>query len=295
MADYGPEWGRAPALAGIEEIAAAALEPLFVRAQRTGAESAWYGHVPFAHWVVAACQPQLLIELGTHNGVSFSAFCEAMARFAGHGRAFAVDTWAGDEHAGYYGDEIFWELQRFHQERYAGFSELLRCSFDDALPYFADGSVDLLHIDGLHTYEAVSHDWAAWRPKLSPRAVVLLHDTNVRERGFGVWKLWEELRQAHPHFEFVHGHGLGVLAVGAEAPQRVQELCAERDPGVVAAARQRFALLGERWVEAAERQAAVAARQKTEAALAGSETELIGWVRNLRGPIARPANLKVRT
>ncbi len=176
-------------------IASPLLDPLFLRSQRTGMESAWYGHVPFAHWIVVACRPRILVELGTHNGVSYAAFCEALARFGGDSRAYAVDTWQGDEHAGHYGDEVYWDLRRFHDERFAGFSELLRCTFEDALPYFADGSVDLLHIDGFHTYEAVRGDFEAWRPKLSDQAVVLFHDTNMRERGFGVWRLWSELRE----------------------------------------------------------------------------------------------------
>jgi hypothetical protein len=52
----------------------------------------------------------------------------------------------------------------------------------------------------------------------------LLHDTNVREREFGVFRLWAELQLRWPGFEFVHGYGLGILGVGADLPARVQRL-----------------------------------------------------------------------
>lgn len=256
-------------------LASPLLEPLFLRPQRMGVESAWFGHVPFAHWVVAACRPRILVELGTQNGASYSALCGAMARFGGDGRAYAVDTWRGDEHAGHYGDDIYSDFRQFHDERFGSFSELLRCTFADALPYFASGSVDLLHIDGFHTYEAVRGDWAAWRPKLSDRAVVLFHDTNVREGGFGVWRLWDELTRDFPGFEFLHGHGLGVLAYGPHAPEPVRALCALSERREVAAVvRERFALLGERWVEGNERRGNLAAQQRAEASLAGTRQEL---------------------
>ena len=78
---------------------------------------------------------------------------------------------------------------------FADFSSLLKMRFDEALPLFSDGSVDLLHIDGFHSYEAASHDLNSWLPKLSENAVVLLHDTHEIAPGFGVHTLWAELKE----------------------------------------------------------------------------------------------------
>jgi glycosyltransferase involved in cell wall biosynthesis len=223
------------------------LDPLFWREERTQVETlAWCGHVPFAHWLIGALKPRTFVELGTHRGVSYSAFCEAVTRNKLKTRCYAVDTWQGDVQTGCYSEDAYNDFRRFHDERYGAFSELLRCTFDQALAYFSDGFVDLLHIDGLHTYEAVRHDFEAWRSKLSERAVVLFHDTNVRGRDFGVWRLWEELRAQFPCFEFLHSYGLGVLAVGPAVTPQVAALCSLADTARVTAVRERFSFLGER-------------------------------------------------
>ena len=242
------------------------LDPLFWRLARTGVVSAWAGHVPFGHWIVRATGPRVLVELGTEWGVSYSAFCEAVARDQLDTRCFAVDTWRGDEHSGLYDEHVYADLCRFHEARYGAFSRLLRCTFDEALPHLPDNSIDLLHIDGLHTYDAVRHDYDSWLPKLSDRGVVLLHDINVREREFGVWRLWEELRARHPSFEFLHSHGLGILAVGTTPPAAVASLCALQDARKISAVRQRFALLGERWeAEIQQKELTEAKKELTEA------------------------------
>ena len=174
--------------------------------------NAWVGHLPFAAWISQEVSPKIFVELGTHSGNSYFAFCQSFVEAGISTKCYAVDTWQGDEHAGEYTDEIFTKVNTYNQENYAKLSQLLRMTFDDASTYFADESIDLLHIDGLHTYEAVRHDFETWLPKLAPGAVVMFHDTNVRERNFGVWKLWEELQARYPNnVEFVHSHGLGVL------------------------------------------------------------------------------------
>jgi len=274
------------------------LDPLFWREGRDGVGSAWYGHVPFAHWIVGALRPHTLVELGTHNGVSYSAFCEAVIHNELDTRCFAVDTWQGDEKAGHFGEDVYSDLHRFHGERYTAFSELLRCTFDEALPQLSDGSVDLLHIDGLHTYDAVRRDFESWRPKLSDRSIVLFHNTNGRQGDFGVWRLWEELRAQFLSFEFLHGHGLGVLATGHLVSPQVAALCSLKDVAKVHTIRQRFSLLGERCQLLAER----ALQQKTESAglqariqaLESEAGEREARIASLERRIATEAQLRAR-
>lgn len=186
--------------------------------------SAWEKHIPFALTLIALLKPSIVVELGTHAGDSFCAMCQAISATKQSGHCYAIDTWRGDEHSGAYTDEIYTKLSQHQQQHYPKISTLIRDYFDNAVSHFEDASIDLLHIDGLHTYTAVKHDFETWLPKLSKRAVVLFHDTQERQGDFGVWQFWGEISSQYPNFEFSHGHGLGMLCVGPEQPDEILSL-----------------------------------------------------------------------
>lgn len=171
----------------------------------------WSGHRRFAYDLVRNGRPEVVVELGTHYGVSFFAFCQAVKDGQIAARLHAVDTWKGEEHSGLYGEEVIELVRRVIQSHYADLDiGLHRCLFDDALREFDDESIDLLHIDGFHSYEAVQHDFTTWLPKLAAGGVVLFHDVDPAS-GYGSADYWRELAGKFPSLMFSHSFGLGVL------------------------------------------------------------------------------------
>ena len=172
--------------------------PVCLAVPEQRAVSSWAEHVPFAMWLTSVLRPEVMVELGTYRGTSYCGFCQAISSLKLSTRAFAVDSWQGDPHNGYYGPEVLQELRNYHDHRYGAFSTLLPMTFDEAASRFSDGEIDLLHIDGYHTYEAVRHDFETWQSKVSSRGVILFHDVMERNLDFGVWRLWKELRRSIP-------------------------------------------------------------------------------------------------
>ena len=177
--------------------------------------SAWTQLVPVMYSLFSLLRPRRYVELGVHNGMSFFAACQITEKLGVPAELVAVDSWIGDVHASFHDSSVFDNFHTHLAEHYPS-QYFLRSYFAAALSNFEDGSIDLLHIDGLHTYEAVKDDFETWLPKMSEAGVIIFHDTNEFGRGFGVWRLWEELKKLYPAFEFSHQHGLGIIFVGRE-------------------------------------------------------------------------------
>ena len=172
-------------------------------------DSAWLALGPVAYQIVKWHRPKVIVELGSHMGFSALAMALALRDLGEGGKLFAVDTWEGDPHSGFYGDHV----HDTFVSRIAGLGlgeivHPLRMLFDEAVDRVPT-PVDLLHIDGLHTYEAVSHDLATFGPLVAPGGLVFFHDVNTVYDG--VRQFWSEVSRKHESAMIPYSHGLGVL------------------------------------------------------------------------------------
>jgi hypothetical protein len=161
--------------------------------------SAWSELIPVMYSLFVLLRPRRFVELRVQNGMSFFAACQVVERLNLRSECIAIDSWIGDEHAGIHGADVFDQFRAYLQATCPD-QEYIQAYFAATRECFEDASIDLLHIDGLHTYEAVKEDFETWLPKLSDVGVVIFHDINVHERGFGVWRLWSELRLTYPAY-----------------------------------------------------------------------------------------------
>ncbi len=171
----------------------------------------WHGHVFFARDIIQWTRPKIIVELGVHKGDSLFAFAQSCTEVRHSASIVGIDHWRGDEHAGPIGDAIYDQVHCTTREHFDKLVELRKCTFSEALNHFADESVDLLHLDGLHSYDSVCKDFEDWFPKLKKDGIMLLHDISSQDPNFEVGKFWNELKGRFRNTYFEHSQGLAVL------------------------------------------------------------------------------------
>ena len=185
--------------------------------------SDWAEHIPFLFGLADLLQPRRYVELGTLRGASFFAYAQAARDIGFETEAIAVSPWAVEESRALEYQGVFDDFT-FIARKYSDFAAYLRLAPDEALHRFADGSIDLLKLDGFYGYEDLAKTIREWTPKLSNRGVILLHDIHAHDGGFGVWRVWDELKAQYPSLAFRHAQGLGLACVGTQAAPEVVKL-----------------------------------------------------------------------
>lgn len=137
----------------------------------------------------------VIVEIGSYLGASAAAFAAGLARTDNRdARIYCVDTWKNDSMS---------EGQRDTMVAFLGNTATYRHAIVTVRGWSTEvvetiaaraGRVDLLFIDGDHSYEGCLADWKAYAPLLAPGARVAFHDVGWAE---GVRAVIDQEVRAH--------------------------------------------------------------------------------------------------
>lgn len=143
------------------------------------------------------------LEVGTYMGVTANIIAGAMAA---DGALSCVDPFvapAGKVHPGLQ----MAKRQLRKNKLLSKVKFLLGFSTDPEIKKQIPGGLDLILIDGDHSYEGIENDWEIVCEKLQTGGIVCLHDTTIPEaepyRNFGSVKFYNEIITADSRFQFV--------------------------------------------------------------------------------------------
>ena len=169
---------------------------------------------------VAECPPRAVLEIGTANGGSLFSFAGLCAPTA---HIISVDLPQGQFGGGY----PSWKIPLY--KAFAGPNQRLDLIRGDShatstlerVQDLLGGAVlDLLFIDGDHTYEGVRQDFEDYSPLVRPGGLIAFHDiawpdeeaiagSEVEYLVGEVPRFWSELRAKHGGEEYIYGTGFG--------------------------------------------------------------------------------------
>jgi predicted O-methyltransferase YrrM len=177
-------------------------------------DSAWV-----LHGLVRALKPEICVEIGSARGKS-ACFIGLALRENGFGRLYAIDphcptAWNDAASVETY-ETMRQNLCRLGLEACV---EIVRERSEAAAQAWSV-PIDLLFIDGDHSYEAARRDWLAFLPFVRRFGVVLFHDTlwdlcpdpSRYRADMGVPRLVEELRrEGYPVITLQRDYGLTMV------------------------------------------------------------------------------------
>lgn len=176
---------------------------------------------PVASWLIDAARPRRIVQLGLREPGVYFAMCDAVRRLGLDAWGTAVDC---DEAEGrtFVGASLE-RIREAHDRSYSAVSRRLELPAHEVVEAFEDGSIDLLLPTTPEDVDGFLSNIDAWRSRLSDRAVLILPRTCVSGRSGGA-DAFQRLARRYQTFEFTHGGGLGLVAVGAMIPRRLRPL-----------------------------------------------------------------------
>jgi predicted O-methyltransferase YrrM len=169
-------------------------------------------------WLVEEEKPRNVLEIGTYAGGTLFCLCQLAQPDA---KIVSVDKPEG-QFGGGYTDERAKEMRelfpRDDQELHLFRADShLPSTLEQVKSVFDGGELELLFIDGDHTYEGVKRDFEMYSPLVAAGGLVVFHDIMEHhpDSGCEVASYWNEIRDDYRYREIAappwRWGGIGVL------------------------------------------------------------------------------------
>jgi predicted O-methyltransferase YrrM len=168
---------------------------------------------------IEAKKPKTIVEIGTANGETFSLFCQICPKDA---ILISIDLPGSDFSRGYPENDIL-KLKSF-----ARGDQQIHCISENShldetknklLKIIKE--IDVLFIDGDHSYESVKRDFELYSPLMSKGGLIFFHDILFHpfNHGCEVNIFWRQLKEKHEVTEFIdkddiNWGGIGMFQAG---------------------------------------------------------------------------------
>jgi predicted O-methyltransferase YrrM len=119
-----------------------------------------------------------IVEVGSYHGKSAVNFAHAVRKAGNGAKVYCVDTWRNENIVQAAGEDVFHHFTA-NTSPYGDVIVPLRGRSEEVGAAWDKGPVDVLFIDGDHTFEGVTRDIEAWAPHLRRGGLALFHDTDI--------------------------------------------------------------------------------------------------------------------
>jgi len=169
------------------------------------------------HSFIRTARPKNVLCIGSKRGF-IPAICAMACKENRYGTVDFVDAGYDKDHPMAWGGDGFWKNENpdihFAKLGLCGWIHTYVMKSVDYAEKFPKKKYDYVYIDGDHSYPGVKLDYDLFWPRLRKGGIILFHDISARGGGlfgFGVWRLWKEIKDKEKISFPLKISGLGIL------------------------------------------------------------------------------------
>jgi len=175
-----------------------------------------YGFIHYS--LIRNLKPKRVLCIGSAKGF-IPVICGLACKDNKTGIVDFVDAGYEKNHPKSWSGDGFWKKadlkKHFSLSGVTGWIETYVMTTEEVGKMYPKRKYGYIYIDGDHSYEGARKDYELFWPRLEKGGFMVFHDVTVKEwgelKGFGVWKLWQEIKSNHKIIFPLKQSGLGIL------------------------------------------------------------------------------------